>query len=198
MFEIGRREQLIILILVAALLFGAGYRYAQYKTEIALEPVLVSAPVVEQKPEPKELVVHVSGAVERPGVYRLLEGSRVINAVELAGPRNDADLDRINLAAPLMDGQPIAVPVKMGDTSITPGATPFNPGSSVFGGSKININNANQSQLEGLPGIGPALAQRIIDYRETNGYFRSIEDIQNVSGIGVKKYDSIKDLISVY
>lgn len=201
--QIGRREQLIVLIILAAVLFGGGYRYALYKAGATNDqPALVSAAedgAVEAKDieakkndtKTKEIVVHVSGEVEKPGVYRLLTGDRVIDAVEMAQPKAEADLDSLNLAAPLTDGQKIPVPAKM-----AAGAQPLSQ--TMTGTGQVNINTADLSQLDTLPGIGPSLAQRIIDYRQANGGFKTVDDLKNVSGIGDKKYEDLKDMISTY
>jgi competence protein ComEA len=164
----------------------------------------------EEKKE--EIVVHVTGAVEKSGVYRLPAGARVNDALEKAGLKAEADIDSLNLAAPLVDGQKIIVPLKQENTGVgSPGTGPGGPFSTgppksmaggdkptPGGGSLININTADQAALDSLPGIGPALAQRIIQYREKNGPYKVPEDIKNVSGIGEKRFENLKDLITVY
>ena len=201
MWSIGRREQLIILVILAAVLFGGGYQYGQYKTASMGDPVLLlEEEGGESITEPKELIVHVTGAVQKPGVYKLAEGSRWVDAINLALPNSEADLDQLNLAALITDGQKILVPTTV-DITILDNATitSGSPANSVItNNSTININTANLGELDTLPGIGPALAQRIIDYRQANGGFKTTEEIKNVPGIGEKKYDGIKDLISVY
>lgn len=198
----NRRQLMIALLLAAALLVGVGIRYgAGMRTPT--EPM-----VVEGGPGyggSQEIVVHVAGAVERPGVYRLPAGSRVADLVEKAGATPSADTDALNLAARLADGQKIVVPVRR-PVQPSPGiasrvATPDNPFQSPSAGEgsdKININTATQAELDRLPGIGPALAQRIIQYRETHGPFAAPEDLKLVPGIGDKKFDALKDLITVY
>jgi competence protein ComEA len=126
------------------------------------------------------LVVDVSGAVRRPGVYRLAAGARVLEAVRRAGPRRRADLAGVNLAARLTDGEQVVVPVRGrapaasgGDAATTP--APAAP---------VSLNSGTLAQLETLDGIGPALAQRIIDYRTAHGGFRSLAELDQVSGIG--------------
>ncbi|HHV71000.1 MAG TPA: ComEA family DNA-binding protein [Clostridia bacterium] len=143
--------------------------------------------------------VHVIGAVNRSGVYELPEGSRVIDAVQAAGGLSeDADLNATNLAAPLSDGQQVRVYNLSEQSNLSNSAIKINNGETTIASGKININTANKQQLENLTGIGPALAERIIKYRETNGYFRSIEELKNVSGIGEKRFEQLKDEITIY
>ncbi|MBC7324017.1 MAG: ComEA family DNA-binding protein [Moorella sp. (in: Bacteria)] len=208
-----RRQQLIVLAVLAVILFGGGYKYARWHAAHADRPRVESSGPAEaaKNQAAQEILVHVAGAVEKPGVYRLPRGSRVHDAVALAQALPEADLDALNLAAPLADGQKVTVPGRpkalsganagagpsMGGQA--PGAaaaagrsSPFAPPS----GSLININTAGKAELESLPGIGPSLAERIIEYREKNGPFLSPEDIKNVSGIGEKRYEQIKDKIT--
>jgi competence protein ComEA len=125
-------------------------------------------------------------------VYTLLQDSIVKDAMEAAGgPTEDADLERINLAFPVSDGQQVHVP-RQGEDS--PPAPP--PSGQPAPGGKVNINTAGQDLLESLPGIGPALAQRIVDYRQTHGPFEHIEDVTEVSGIGDATFEAIRDLIT--
>lgn len=152
-------------------------------------------------PTPQDLVVHVAGAVVRPGVYRLPENSRVQDAINAAGGfLAEADKNSFNLAALLEDGERLDVPYTEGFTpvpdtfTIIPNAT---PDLSIANEDLINVNTASLSELDTLPGIGPTTAQKIIDYRNANGPFGAIDDIQNVSGIGPATYDKIKDLITV-
>ncbi len=140
------------------------------------------------------IVVHVGGAVVSPGVYELPEGSRVQEAIEAAqGLTEEALPDVLNLARILSDGEQILVPNELDisegvDLETTPGYR---------GDGKININNATLEQLDTLPGVGPATAEKIIAYRETNGPFLTTEDITQVSGIGDKTYEELADLICI-
>lgn len=218
MIQLDRKQQFVIILLVGVILFGGGYRFAQMKERAAEE----SKPALEAAGEnkTKDLQVHVAGAVLKPGVYHLPQGSRVIDAVNMAGPTGEADLDSLKLASMVTDGQTIYVPLKpaVNQAGSTPsGSPPGAPVSSAAGtgrnafipqtGAKatgaaavtglININTADQSQLDTLPGIGPALAQKIIQYREVNGPFKSIDDLKNVSGIGDKNFENLKDRITV-
>lgn len=157
-------------------------------------------------PTKEPIAVHVVGAVPRPGLYEFAEGARVQDAIDAAGGLlASASVDTINLAALLEDGQQLNIPFKVGeepstsnssdDTSLVlPGAT-----EAISSGSSqdlININTASVEELDSLPGIGPTIAQRIIDYRDENGPFQTIEDILNVSGVGPSTFDQIKDLIT--
>ncbi len=141
-------------------------------------------------PTPAPLVVDVAGAVPRPGVYELPGGSRVKDAVEAAGGfLAEADKATINLAAPLADGQRLEIPFLEGTQPLgVARAEEAQP-------ELIDINTADVETLSTLPGIGPTLAQRIVDYRTTYGDFYYIEDIMNVDGIGSDTFENIKDLI---
>ncbi|MGI6686243.1 MAG: helix-hairpin-helix domain-containing protein [Bacillota bacterium] len=212
-----KKQHLIIFVVMLALLFGGGVTYGRYLEKKALPPVSLTwadDSLTEKgnaqgyEGEPKnlqkaqvEVLVHVAGAVERPGVYTLPEGSRIIDAVELAQPKTDADLNKINLAKKINDQEMIIVPGfgEEGNESVVHpasiGSSSNSPVSAEVGG-LININTASQAELETLPGIGPAKAQAIIQYREENGYFSAVEDIQNVSGIGPATFNKLKNLIT--
>lgn len=188
------------LVVAAAVIFGLGYTYATMRVPPP-EP-----PVIQRAEETKrvELQVHVAGEVSAPGVYQVALGSRVQDAVELARPLASADLHALNLAAPLQDGQRVLVPkVRLphpeageagnsGDGAFTPADT--------FASAdlRIDINTAGRSELEKLPGIGPAMAERIIKHREQHGPFMSVDDLMNVSGIGEKRMEEIRDMVTVY
>lgn len=153
-------------------------------------------------PTPAPLMVHVAGAVVSPGVYRLPPDSRAQQAIDAAGgPTADADLQAINLAAPVSDGGYLWVPSQIVATAaITVAVRAATPTAALVRSDSlqlVNINTASQEELESLPGIGPALARQIIAYRTVNGPFKSIEDILDVPGIGPKTFEKIKDLITV-
>ncbi|MBQ9491823.1 MAG: helix-hairpin-helix domain-containing protein [Firmicutes bacterium] len=155
--------------------------------------------------------VHVAGAVKNPGVYNLPSSSRVIDAIEKAGGATEnADLDQINLADYVSDGQKIEVPkLKSGDTSLNYklitdeldkiGANKIDSTNEKSSSKSdlVNINTADSSELQSLPGIGTTIANSIIEYRKENGNFETIEDLKNVSRIGDKTFDKLKDLITV-
>ena len=153
-----------------------------------------------------EVVVHVSGAVKRAGVYRLAPDSRVADAIEQAGGATEhADLDALNLAEPLQDGQKIHVPRK-GEVSlptvasVAPSRTPRSAPQAAATATPqfpINLNTATAEQLEAIPGIGPVLAQRIIEYRQTHGRFQSVDELLEVRGIGPKRLENMRPYVVV-
>ncbi|MEW5867794.1 MAG: ComEA family DNA-binding protein [Chloroflexota bacterium] len=150
-------------------------------------------------PTPAPLVVHVLGAVAQPGLYQLPAGSRVQDAIQAAGDLlPEADLSTVNLAALLQDGQRILVPTPPPPTSTPdPNAPRGSKAATPVVIYPLNINTASQAELESLPEIGPATAQKIIEYRQTHGPFTSIEQIMEVENIGPKTFEQIKDLITV-
>lgn len=138
-----------------------------------------------------ELYVHVLGAVESPGLYVLTSDARLVDAVGAAGgTRDDADLAAVNLARILTDGEQVVVPVIGAAGSAPEGAATADDG-------LVDLNTADQAALETLPRIGPALAQRILDWREENGRFRSVDDLLGVPGIGEKLLAGIRDAVRV-
>ncbi len=156
---------------------------------------------LEENPEPKEIFVHLSGAVNKPGVLKLSEGTRVYEAVEMAGGLEvDADSSGINLARTLQDEERIHIP-REGEVQTNP-VQYANPATQSMGGETrqsglININTADSASLQTLTGIGPSTAEKIMDYRQSSGPFRSIEQIKEVSGIGEKTYQKFKDKICI-
>ena len=158
---------------------------------VTLRPMPTPEP---STPTPATISVYASGAVRKPDVYNLPTGSNVKDLIAAAGGATaDADLDRINLALRLSDQMQIYVPRK-GEAVPPPASGGSTPGST---GALVNINTATVEQLDTLPGIGPSLAQAIIDYRAQNGPFKKIEDINNVKGIGDVLFAKIKDKITV-
>lgn len=156
----------------------------------------------ETNSEIEEIIVHVAGEVNKPGIVNLKSNSRIADAINAAGGvTKEADLNQINLAYILEDGQKIYVPNKNekieGNEYITKDSGNNEGNSNSKEGKKVNINQAKQTELEELPGIGPSLASRIIEYREQNGKFEKIEDLQNVKGIGESKFSDIKDKVSI-
>jgi len=147
------------------------------------------------------LLVHVLGAVRVPGLFELPPGARVMDAIVHAGGLDDtADPSAVNLARPLADGEQLYVPHLGEALPAEPPGTPAGAGPATGRGgvsSKVNINTATVADLDGLPHVGPMMAQRIIDYRTANGPFASVADLRNVTGIGDKTFESLKDLVGV-
>lgn len=154
------------------------------------------------------LVVHAAGAVSQPGVHRLPAGSRVADLLAVAGgPTAEADVDRLNLAAPLTDGERVYVP-RVGEVAVAPAVGPSgsaagSPGSGSGGGTgaapgtPIDLNRATEAELDVLPGVGPATAAAIVRHREANGPFSRVDDLLEVRGIGPAKLESLRDLVRV-
>lgn len=153
-----------------------------------------------------KIIVHITGEVKNTGILVLKEEARIADAIESAGgATEEADLNKINLAYTLKDGQKIYIPNKEDEENIAYITEGSGNNVSVENGDesemkekiKININTASQAELEELPGIGEAIASRIIEYREENGTFNKIEDLLNVKGIGDAKFAEIKEYIVV-
>ena len=162
---------------------------------------------IEEEVEGEKIAIHIIGEVKKEGIVYLEKGSRIVDAIkEAGGATKEADLSQINLAYELQDGQKIYIPNK--NEKISEYITRSSGNNVIIEGNnssvqtegkenKVNINTANLNELDSLPGIGPSLAKRIIEYREENGNFKSIEELQNVKGIGDAKYSDIKDNVTV-
>jgi competence protein ComEA len=186
------RGWLVFLLVLAAVAGIVTFQWRRPRSRP--EPLMVASatPTVVETSTPQPLQVYVSGAVVRPDVYDLPPGSIVKDAILAAGgATEDADLDCINLALPLSDAVHVYVP-RYGEAS--PPAPDL--GSSSPGGGMVNLNTASVAELETLPGIGPVLAQRIVEYRQTHGRFQVIEGVMEVPGIGPATFEEIRDLIS--
>lgn len=149
----------------------------------------------------KIIYVHIDGAVIIPGIKEVEEGTRIFELIEIAGGlAEDADISKINLASVLKDEQKIIVPYIVKEVINNSSSNTTSAKSTKANKSQlpININYATFEEFQLLNGIGPSMAQKIIDYREENGFFNSIEDIKNVSGIGEAKFNKIKDDIVAY
>ncbi|KDA06242.1 competence protein ComEA [Microbacterium sp. CH12i] len=182
--SIGAAVVLGLVVLSAAVGLGIMRGQAQ-----PVQTVSIDSPA-EEAAVSGELYVHVLGQVAVPGLYVLDSDARVVDALAAAGGTlDDADLQAVNLARTLSDGEQLIVPA-IGQAGEDGAAAPIGDG-------LIDLNNADQTALETLPRIGPALAQRIIDWREDNGGFRSVDDLLAVPGIGDKLLSGLRDLVRV-
>jgi competence protein ComEA len=148
------------------------------------------------------LYVHVAGRVRRPGLYRLGDGARVAAAIDRAGgPARRADLARVNLAARIEDGQQILVPrigagqASAGQAGAAAGGSGGVSGAAGEAGAKLSLAGATAEQLDGLDGIGPTLAKRILQYRDAHGGFRSVGQLRDVEGIGAKRFEALSKAV---
>jgi len=202
------RSQLVAYAAFAILVVAVGVRFmrGQQPAEApAARVASASAPrgaaggVSVARPAGAGSVVHVAGAVREPGVYRLPAGARVQDAVERAGgAKSSGDVNAINLAAKVVDGQQVVVPARVrgGGASAAPGAAAAGSGATgAVAGPPISLNNATVEQLDTLDGVGPATAQKIIAWRTQHGGFRSVADLGQVPGIGPKKLAALKDKV---
>ncbi len=218
--NLNKKQKIICIIIILLILFALFiYIYNNFNKysendEIILNNNINEIENIQEKEkigiaENKEkVIVHVIGEVNNPGVVTLEEGSRIIDAINAAGGKTEeADLSKINLAYIVEDGTQIYIP-RINENLNEIELMSENAGQSIILESntgsngedknvKVNINTANKEKLETLPGIGETTAQKIIDYREENGKFKSIEDIKNVGGIGDAKFNSLKDKITI-
>jgi competence protein ComEA len=185
--EISRRQTLVLALIALAALVVAGKLIGSRHSSASVKP---RARLVGGSSSQRDrLYVDVSGAVRRPGLYVFKTGARVNDAlVKAGGATGKADLTVINRAALLTDGQQVLVPEKVGAAVAASAA----PGTSA---APLHLNTATVEQLDELPGVGPATAQRIIDYRTANGSFKTVDELDAVSGIGPAKLAELRDLV---
>lgn len=194
----AKTAAIICIVIAAAVFFGQKGENDDISVQLEDESFTSSAESVEEEEESvseerqtekQEIYVDISGQVEKPGVYIVSDGTRLYEVIEKAGGlKKNAEMDQINRAEIVTDGQKIVIPEK-GETIAASG------GAAASG--LININTADSMALQEIPGVGPATAEKIIAYRTENGRFASKEDIKNVSGIGEKTYEKMKDKITV-
>jgi competence protein ComEA len=181
----GTLAAVVVMVLVLIRHLGGGAGAAPAVTPLP-------APTHNKPAAGKLLVIDVAGAVRRPGLYRLKSGSRIDDALAAAGgPTAKAQLDTVNLAAPVADGEQIVVPGRG-----AAGAATANPPAA--GGSPtapLDLNTATLEQLESLPGIGPVTAQKILDYRQAHGAFHAVAELEGVPGIGPAHMAQLKGLV---
>jgi competence protein ComEA len=198
--ELTKEQLYIILGVIGILLLGCIIGVYKQKTIVTQPSPIAStlSDVAQKKPLNRtktSILVHISGAVEKPGVYRMNIGDRWIDLINMAQARSGADLDNVNLSKALADGDRIVIPDKVTERANI--AYNSAQDQSQVSPDKVNINTADEKALDALPGIGLTTAKKIIEYRKNNRFY-SIDDLKNVKGISAKKFDALKDLITVY
>ena len=186
----SRRRALVYALVLLAVVVAAG-RYLLPAGTARSEARAVEISGTPATRTPPRLLVHVVGAVRRPGLYRVADGARFADAVRAAGgATSDAALEQVNLAAPVVDGLQVVVP----RTAPPVAAGSSGPASAVPGG-PVHLNLATIEQLDALPGVGPVTAQKILDYRERHGAFTSVDQLDAIPGIGPARIDQLRELV---
>lgn len=199
------KKVIIFIVLIAIILIGKNiYDSTQkYDNSVNENQVIVNE-TKEEKGDDEMIAVHITGAIKKEGVVRVKENSRIEDVIEKAGGLSeDADITNVNLAFVVEDGVKIRIPSINDEKEVE--IVTENSGNGVevsdmqeeSSNGLININKATETELETLNGIGPSLALKIIEYREKNGKFKTVDDIKNVPGIGENKFNNIKDYIDV-
>ncbi len=184
----GLKRHWLIILALAAVIVAGSFFYDHWRNTAVVEKASSVVPVPPGAVQGGQPIVYVSGAVNKPGVYRVGPESRVIDAVNAAGGlAPGADANRVNLAQLVKDGMQITVPL----------SAESGPAAAASAADKVSINAADKSELEKLPGIGPVLAQRIVDFRRTKGPFRDVAELKKVPGVGDSVFNRIKDKISL-
>ena len=205
---LNKKQKILFIIIGSIMMLFIGYyiinktnnlNYTELETEEEQE---YNEEYIEKDDDSDEIIVHITGEVENEGIVKIEKDARLVDVIEEAGgATNEADLSKINLAYTVKDGQKIYIPnveENLEDEYITEEAgNGVLPEESGKNGNKININTAKQTELETLTGIGPSTALKIINFREENGEFKTIEDLKNIPGIGESKFEAIKEDICV-
>jgi competence protein ComEA len=198
-FTLSRRQALISVACLLAVVFAVAHAIGKPKPSSPVgDPGSSPASVVPPLAVPAAtssaiaaLVVDVAGAVRRPGLYRLPQGSRIADALARAGgTTRRADPNLVNLAAPLADGEQVLVPVRAG-TGAAAASAPGPPSPSA----PVDLNSATVEQLDALPGVGPVTAQKIVDYRQQHGPFTSVDGLDAIPGIGPARVENLRGLV---
>jgi competence protein ComEA len=188
---LDRRQVLVGGIVLVAVLALVGRLLLRPDRPPVPAPIRVAAAPAQPRGGHTQVFVHVAGAVRRPGLYRLKEGSRVAAAVARAGgPTRGAQLELVNLAARIGDGQQIVVP-RRGATSAAPAS-----GGGMGATAPVQLSTATLEQLDALPGVGPVTAQKILAYRQEHGSIRSVDELDAVPGIGPARLEQLRGLVA--
>ena len=184
------RTRALVLALCAVAVVVVGGRVLRPAAPRGTAPPLIRAKPTSSHPRAAQLVVDVAGAVKHAGLYRLPQGSRIADAVARAGGATArAQLDLVNLAAPLADGEQVLVPARgpgVAAAGAAAGPSPTAP---------VDLNSATIEQLDALPGVGPVTAQKIVDYRQAHGPFRSVDELDAIPGIGPARIENLRGLV---
>jgi competence protein ComEA len=202
----SRKESWVLVAVIGAAILGALVLWTRGAPAVVAPPAQApteGAPAAEAlgatPPEGGVVLVHVAGAVRRPGLYELPAGARVADAIDSAGgPRRNADLDTVNLAQVLSDAMKVEIPTRGQAVSAppSPGATPSLAGGGATSG-VVSLNSADLAALEAIPGIGPVKATAILQYRDEVGGFSSVEELLDVTGIGPATLESIRPYVTL-
>jgi len=188
-FTLDRRRLLVAGVVLFLLLAVCGRLLLRSHEPAVVAPVRVAAPA--KTATSARLFVHVVGAVARPGLYRLPEGSRVADALARAGgTTRKAQLELVNLAARIADGEQIVVPRRGSPGAVVP------TGASGVSTGPVHLNTATLEQLDALPGVGPVTAQKILDYRQQHGGFGSVDALDAIPGIGPARLEQLRGLVA--
>jgi len=209
MDNLNKNQRIILISIVVCMLLVIGY-YIMQRTRRHDTLIMdftsenTQMPTYNTSEEEEVIIVHITGEVRYSGIIYLIEGGRIADAIERAGGTTlNADLSQVNLAYMLSDGQRVYIPhIADEETRKEDIVTEGNAENIIIGGNNgrtrlININRASQTELETLTGVGPSTALRIIEHRRENGYFRNIEEIKNVSGIGEARFEAIRNHITI-
>lgn len=185
---LDRRRLLAAVVVLLLVVAAAGRFLLRPRDPVGPRPIRLAAPT--RTSAAAVLVVHVVGAVRRPGLYRVPDGARVADALTRAGgPSRKAQLELVNLAARVADGEQIVVPRRGAAAPAVAGASGSTAG-------PVHLNSATLEQLDELPGIGPVTAQKILDYRQEHGAFGSVDELDAVPGIGPARLGELRDLVA--
>lgn len=193
MQNLSTKMKIAITAIVVIIVLTIGIYFFRQTTDD--ETVYYESTEQTEEAETNQITVHIAGAVNNPGIVVLEEGSRIVDALEAAGGETEeADLNKLNLAYVLSDGEKLYIPTKNEEDQeyITQGKGQMQEEENT-----VNINTATVEQLTTLPGIGEATASKIIEYRKENGKFKKVEDLKNVPGIGDSKFQNIKEMLKV-
>lgn len=192
--DLSKREKIGIIIFGLVIVFVISINYYSKAKDKEIQ-VIKNEDMTKEAAE-KKIQVYICGEVKKPGVYELHEGDRLIKLISLAGGITEkGDENSINMSVKLKDEDYIRIPTKLNENA---SGNQIQSSTGYDFSGKININTASLEELKTLPRIGDALASRILEYRTKNGPFKDIKDIKNVSGIGEKMFENIKDKICVY